>query len=156
IYTSQWDNYPKQKSVQLNGSAFHIYLLMAGSTNPMQSRIANGLVIVTYKDGSADTLQLINPQTWWPIEQDYMDDGYAFTTSVVKPLRVHLKTGLITNNYTHYTNIKGFSNKAIDGGAATVLDMPLQASKQLQSLTIKTLTNDVVIGLMSATLIRNK
>lgn len=155
IYTSQWDNYPNQKTLQLNGSASHIYLLMAGSTNPMQSRMTNGLVIATYKDGSADTLQLINPQTWWPIEQDFMDDGYAFTTSALKPLRVHLKTGLITNNFNHYTSIKGFSNRAIDGGAATVLDMPLQGSKRLQSLTIKTLTNDVVIGLMAATLIRN-
>ena len=121
----------------------------------MQSRITNGQVIVAYKDGSADTLQLNNPETWWPIEQDYMDDGYAFTIGTVKPLRVHLKTGLITNTFNRYTSIKGFSNRAIDGGAAKVLDMPLQLSKQLQSLTIKTLANDVVIGLMSATLIRN-
>ena len=44
---------------------------------------------------------------------------------------------------------------AIDGGAATVLDMPLKASKTLKSLTLKTLANDVVIGLMSVTLQRN-
>ncbi len=42
----------------------------------------------------------------------------------------------------------------IDGGAAKVLDMPLNASKELQSLTLKTITNDVVIGLMSVTLQR--
>jgi hypothetical protein len=35
--------------------------MMAGSTNPMQSRIDNGLVIATYRDGSTDTLHLENP-----------------------------------------------------------------------------------------------
>lgn len=154
IYTSQWDNYPKNVSVKLSGSASYMYLLMAGSTNPMQSRMTNGLVVARYNDGTADTLSLINPQTWWPIEQDYMDDGYAFTVGDSKPLRIHLKTGLITNNFNRYTSIKGFSNRAIDGGAATVLEMPLQSSKILESVEVKTLCNDVVIGLMSVTLVR--
>ncbi len=154
IYTSQWDNYPREASIKLNGSASHAHLLMAGSTNPMQSRIENGLVIAKYKDGSADTLKLVNPENWWPIEQDYLDDGYAFTVGATKPLRVHLKTGLITNNFNHFTSIKGYTTRAIDGGAAIVLDMPLQSSKTLESLTVKTLTNDVVIGLMSVTLVR--
>ncbi|MDI9365491.1 MAG: DUF4450 domain-containing protein [Flavobacterium sp.] len=155
IYTSQWDNYPKQVAIKLSGSASYMYLLMAGSTNPMQSRIANGLVVAKYKDGTADTLALINPQTWWPIEQDYLDDGYAFTVGATKPLRVHLKTALITNNFNHYTSIKGFSNRAIDGGAATVLEMPLQPTKMLENVELTTLCNDVVIGLMSVTLVRS-
>lgn len=154
IYTSQWDNYPKNVSVKLSGSASYMYLLMAGSTNPMQSRMTNGLVIARYNDGSADTLKLNNPETWWPIEQDYMDDGYAFTVGATKPLRIHLKTGLITNNFNRYTSIKGFSNRAIDGGAATVLEVHLQSSKTLESVEVKTLCNDVVIGLMSVTLVR--
>jgi len=35
-----------------------------------------------------------------------------------------------------------------------VLDLALDPAKQLQSLTVRTLCNDVVIGLMSATLER--
>jgi hypothetical protein len=35
-----------------------------------------------------------------------------------------------------------------------VLDLALDPAKQLQSLTVRTLANDVVIGLMSATLER--
>lgn len=42
IFTSQWDNYPKQVIIPLSGTASHAYLLMAGSTNPMQSRLTNG------------------------------------------------------------------------------------------------------------------
>jgi hypothetical protein len=43
---------------------------------------------------------------------------------------------------------------AIPGGAATVLDMPLNKDKILKSLELKTEANDVVIGLMSVTLVK--
>jgi hypothetical protein len=153
-FISQWDNYPKSIKVPLSGNASHIYLLMAGSTNPMQTRLTNGSVVVRYTDGSADTLQLENPTNWLPIEQDYYIDGNAFYASRVRPVRVHLATGLVTNDYNNYKSIKGFSNMAIEGGAATVLDLPLDASKELASLTVTAIANDVVIGLMSATLVR--
>jgi hypothetical protein len=42
----------------------------------------------------------------------------------------------------------------VEGGAATVLDVPLDNSKELKSLTVRALANEVVIGLMSATLAR--
>jgi hypothetical protein len=153
-FISQWDNYPKSVNVPLSGKASHVYMLMAGSTNPMQTRLVNGSVVVHYTDGSADTLELENPTNWLPIEQDYYIDGHAFNASRVRPVRVHLATGLVTDNYNNYKSIKGFSNMAIEGGAATVLDLPLDVSKELASLTVTAIANDVVIGLMSATLVR--
>ena len=155
LFTSQWDNYPKKIEVPLDGSASHLYLLMAGSTNSMQSRITNGAVVIQYTNGDADTLELCNPENWWPIEQDYIIDGYAFTTGTPFPLRLYLKEGKFDYGLKKYSAIKGFTNMAIDGGAATVLDMPLNPSKKLKSLTVETLANDVVIGLMSLTLQRN-
>ncbi|WP_324677474.1 DUF4450 domain-containing protein [Hymenobacter sp. GOD-10R] len=154
LFVSQWDNYKPEQTVPLKGKARHAYLLMAGSTNPMQTRLTNGEVTVTYADGSQETLALRNPENWWPIEQDYAQDGFAFTTDAPKPWRVHLQTGLITRDFDHYISIKGFSTRAIEGGAATVLDLPLDPKKKLKSLTVKALANDVVIGLMSATLVR--
>jgi hypothetical protein len=154
VFTSQWDNYPKEIFIPLNGKSSHAYFLMAGSTNPMQSRLVNGEVITEYKDGSSDTLLLKNPENWWPIEQDYYEDGFAFTIGAPKPLRVYLKTGEDSRTFNKFITIKGFSNRGIDGGAATVLDMPLNPSKELKSLHLKTIANDVVIGLMSVTLAR--
>jgi hypothetical protein len=61
----------------------------------------------------------------------------------------------MTRDFSQYTSIKGFSTRAIDGGAATVLEIPLDPKKKLKSLTLKALANDVVIGLMSVTLARN-
>jgi len=128
--------------------------LLAGSTNPMQSRITNGKIVVRYIDGTGDTLLLRNPENWWPIEQDYYDDGFAFTTNREKPDRLYLKTGKFDKKLPQYSSIRGFSNMAIDGGAATVLNLYLDKEKTLQSLTIHAIANDVVIGLMAATLIR--
>ncbi len=155
VFTSQWDNYPDSVVIPLTGRASHTYLVMAGSTNPMQSRLVNGEVRVQYTDGSADTLWLKNPENWWPIEQDYYTDGYTFTTGATTPLRLYLKSGRIATTAPEYTTIKGFSNRAIDGGAATILDMPLKADKELKSISVHALANDVVIGLMSVTLVRN-
>ena len=121
----------------------------------MQARMTNAAVTVTYQDGTTSVLDIKSPQNWWPIEQDDDNDGFAFNTDAPKPLRVYLKTGEVTDNYTkRYTSIKGFSNRAVDGGAGTVLDLPLDNNKQLKSLQLHTLTNDVVIGLMAATLMR--
>jgi len=120
----------------------------------MQTRLVNGELRVRYTDGSIDTLALINPQNWWPIEQDYFVDGIGFTTNAPRPLRLQLKTGKVVSTPQEYSTIKGFTNMAIDGGAATILDMPLNRNKDLLSVSLHTFANDVVIGLMSVTLAR--
>lgn len=153
VYTSQWDNFPDSVSLPLSGSASHVYLLMAGTTNHQQSQMVNGIVYIHYQDGSKDSLELINPINWWPIEQDYMDDGFAFKSGP-RPYRLIFKTGELTRNFNSYSSIKGFTNMGIEGGAGTVLDIPLNKEKKLSALTLKTLTNEVVIGLMSLTLQR--
>jgi hypothetical protein len=42
----------------------------------------------------------------------------------------------------------------IEGGAASLLDLPLNPQKELKSLRLRTLSNDLVIGLMGITLNR--
>ncbi|GAA3783195.1 DUF4450 domain-containing protein [Flavobacterium ginsengiterrae] len=153
-FTSMWDNFPESINIPLNGKASRAYFLLAGTTNPMQSRITNGEITIHYTDGTSEILPLKNPENWWPIEQDYFTDGLAFTTDAPKPLRVYFKTGEISRDFKDFKTIKGFSNYGVDGGAGTILDLPLNKNKTLKSLTLKTIANDVVIGLMSVTLIR--
>lgn len=153
-FTSMWDNYPDSIVIPLTGNSFHAYFLMAGSTNPMQSRIENGEIIINYTDGTSEYLPLRNPQNWWPIEQDYYVDDYAFTTDAPRPIRISLKTGNEIPKDYKYSGIRGFSNFGIDGGAATVLDLLLDNKKKLKNLVLKTIANDVVIGLMAVTLVR--
>ena len=40
------------------------------------------------------------------------------------------------------------------GGAASVLDLPLDPARELGSLTLRTLSNEVVAGMLAATLVR--
>lgn len=151
-YTSLWDNYPNSVSVPLQGqTASGVYLLMAGSTNHMQCRHVNGVVTVSYTDGSSETLSLVNPENWAPIEQDFYFDGLAFKSNAPRPYRVVLSSGLVSNQLEKDLKLKGFNDRRIPGGAATILYLPLQ-DKPLQSLNIEAKANDVVIGLMGATL----
>lgn len=151
-YTSLWDNYPDSISVPVSGSASTAWLLMAGSTNHMQSRIANGIVVAQYKDGTADTLQLVNPDNWCPIEQDYYIDGKAFQTAQPRPYRISFETGKVSRDLGRLLNIQGVYGREIPGGAATMLRMPLNQRKKLRAIVVRTLSNDVVIGLMAITL----
>jgi hypothetical protein len=157
VFTSQWDNFPKSVEIPVTGKGRKVYFLMAGSTNPMQSQITNGTITVGYSDGSSTELELKNPVNWWPIEQDLFDDNFAFEIPDDKiPYRVQLKTGELYKggSLTKYSEIKGVSSRAVEGGAATILDLPIDPNKELKSIKLTAVSNDVVIGLMSATVLK--
>ncbi len=151
-FTTLWNNYPDSVKVSLNGKADGIYLLMAGSTNHMQCHQENGVVNVIYQDGSRECLPLVNPENWAPIEQDFYFDDIAFRSTAPRPYRVVLSTGLVSNQLEKDLQLKGFNDRRIAGGAATILYLPLDKQKELKELTVETRANDVVIGLMGATL----
>jgi hypothetical protein len=153
-FTSLWDNYPDSLSVPLTGKASHAYLLMAGSTNHMQSRMVNGLVTVTYTDGTESVLKLINPETWAPIERDYFTDEFSYKMNRPRPYRVILKTGKVARNLENEIKGDALDARMIDGGGAIILDLPLNKNKELKLLTLNTKANEVVIGLMGVTLER--
>lgn len=152
-FTSLWDNYPDSLTVSLKGKASRAYLLMAGSTNHMQCHIDNGLIRVYYKDGTCDKVALRNPDNWAPIEHIFFEDGLAFNRHVLALYRLRLKTGEISNNFGEELGFPGASRE-LDGGAAILLEMPLNPDKKLSHLVLETLSNDVVIGLMGITLQR--
>ncbi len=151
-FVSLWDNYPDEQLIPLQGKAASAYLLMTGTTNHMQSHIDNGEVIVNYADGSTTRMPLRNPENWCPIEQDYFTDGKAFDTGAPRPYRICLGTGDAGRDLGKILDIKGVYGREIPGGAAQMLRMPLDSQKELSSLVVRALSNDVVIGLMAVTL----
>jgi hypothetical protein len=151
LFTSQWDNYPREATVPLAGRASRAYLLMAGSTNWMQSRLDNGEVVVAYTDGTTERLALHNPVNWWPIDQDYFIDDHQFRRPEPIPPRVDLRTGRV--RLPDPAAFRG-QGGGVPGGAATVLELPLDPAKTLRSLTVRALANEVVVGLMAVTLAR--
>ena len=152
LFTSLWDNYPDSSTISLSGTASHAYLLMAGSTNHMQCHIANGIIRIHYADGTSQATELTNPDNWCPIEQDFYVDGKAFQVPAPRPYRLHLKSGKVSRDLGKELNITGVYGREIEGGAGILLDIPLDDSKELKGLTLETLSNDVVIGIMGITL----
>lgn len=153
-FTSLWDNFPRRIEIPLKGKASKAYLMLAGTTNHMQCHIDNGYITAHYADGSKDTLKLITPENWCPIEQDYFVDGKAFRLKTPRPYRIHLKSGLISNNLEKDLKISGVYGRRIDGGAGVLLEMPLQAEKELSAISVEAKANEVIVGLMAITLQR--
>ena len=151
LFLSYWQQHQPSQKIALHGRARGIYLLMAGSTTPQCSRMSHGVVTVAYTDGATTTLELRNPETWWPIEQDYLLDDYLFVDNAPLPPRVNLRDG-----YTRILDPVTFkgTGRSVPGGAATILHLPLDPSKDLAALQIEAKLYGIVVALLAATLAR--
>ena len=169
VFSSLWDNYPDEVSVPIctkSRSYNAAYLMMAGTTNNMQSRIDNALVMAEYEDGSCDTLRLENPINWPTVNEEFIFDGKAFWSAPVMPLRFRLDNGrvgrqinarellsVIPSKHDGKEKKIGDNNRyAIDKGAGVILKMPLDPARKIRAIRVKTLSNDIVVGLMAVTL----
>jgi hypothetical protein len=151
LFLSYWTQDERAATIALSGRARGIYLLMTGSTLPQCSRMQHGTVTVAYRDSGSAKLILRNPETWWPIEQDYLLDDYLFVNNAPLPTRVDLRTG-----QTRVIEPVSFHGKgrAVPGGAATILHLALDPAKDLATLQIEADLYGIVVGLMAATLVR--
>jgi len=151
LFLSYWDQDQTNLKISLSDRAHGIYLLMAGTTLPQCSRVQHGTVTVTYKDETSATLALRNPETWWPIEQDYLLDDYLFVNNAPLPPRVDLRTG-----QTRVLDPAAFHGKGrpVPGGAATILHLPLDPTRDLASMKIEVELYGIVVALLAATLAR--
>ncbi|MGN1228303.1 MAG: DUF4450 domain-containing protein [Prevotella sp.] len=171
VFSSLWDNYPDEVIIPITTKAKSYdaaYLMLAGTTNNMQSRIDNALIIAEYEDGSADTLHLENPINWPTINGEYIFDDHAFWSAPVMPLRFRLDNGMAGRHINSKEllsvapskpddkeKIIGEDNRYnIDKGAGVILKMPMNSARRISTLRIKTLSNDVVVGVMAITLQR--
>lgn len=154
-FTSLWDNYPSSLTIKVKSQKASVaHILLAGSTNHMQTHIDNALIIAHYNDGTSDTLRLIPPFNYCPIEQDYYVDGKAFQTVEPRPVRICFGTGTVSRNLGTALSIKPDEvyGREIPGGAAQMLSMPLCPTKKLQSFSLVPVANDIVVGIMGITL----
>jgi hypothetical protein len=151
VLLSYFKPYAPSLSVPLNGNASGVYLLLTGTTLPQLSRVENALATVNYTDGSSASLSLRNPETWWPIDQDYMIDDYMFALDAPLPPRVDLATGV-----TRVLNIATFKGKGgdVEGGAATIVHLPLNPARSLASLKVEVSLYPMVAALLAVTLVR--
>jgi len=140
-FTSLWDNWPCSVTVPVGKQAEAVWLLVCGSTNPMQTRIANAEVRFHYADGQVEKLELVPPLNFWSLcpwcaesrfstRADYNYKSDAFCLPKEPPPTVQLG----------------------ENCRAMVLSWKLRPGVKLESLTFETLSQDVVIGLMGVSL----
>jgi hypothetical protein len=142
---------PTAITAPLSGHARGLYLLLTGTTLPQCSHMDHATVTASYSDGGTAKLALRNPETWWPIEQDYLLDDYLFINDAPLPPRVDLRSGA-----TRILDPVAFKGKGrnVPGGAATILHLPLDPARELRSLKIEVELYGIVVAVLAATLER--
>jgi len=129
-FTSLWDNWPAAVVVPVAETGEVAWILVCGSTFPMQTRIANAEIRFRYADGVVETLEIVPPLNFWSLcpwggnDYDYSTDGFCLPKE--PPLAVQL------GNHCR----------------AIALSWPLRRRVELREVTLETLSPDVVIGLM--------
>ncbi|HEU5340644.1 DUF4450 domain-containing protein [Edaphobacter sp.] len=152
IFLSHWQQDRSSIEIPLSGKASSLYLLLAGTTFPQCSRMTHAVIRAHYIDGSSSTLELRNPENWWPMEQDYLIDDYLFVDEAPCPPRVDLRTGSV--RILDPISFRG-KGTTVEGGAATIVELALDPDRPLRNLSIEVKLYGIVVGVLSATLVRS-
>ena len=135
-FTSLWDNWPRSVTVPVNQAAEMAWVLVCGSTFPMQTRIANAEIRFRYADGEEEKIELTPPENFWTLcpwgGEDYNYELDTYCLPKQPPPTVQLGTNC----------------------RAMVLSWKLRPGVDLKEVTLETLSQDVVIGLMGVSLMR--
>jgi hypothetical protein len=151
VFLSRFEPDHATQKIPMSGFARRIFILVTGTTVPQCSRMVHATMTVRYKDGSSERLEMRNPETWWPIEQDYLLDDYLFCSDGALPLRVDLSTG--RTRLLEPASFKG-KGRLVKGGAATVLHLELDPAKELNFVEFEVELYGIVAALLGITLER--
>ena len=141
-FTSLWDNWPDLVTVPVNQSGEAAWFLICGSTTVMQTRISNAVLRLKYADNVEETLELIPPYNYWNLSpitgisnssqfggSYYNQASEAYSVPTPWPMTVQLGTNC----------------------NAMVLNRKLRPGVVLTSVTLETLSQESVVGLMGVT-----
>jgi Domain of unknown function (DUF4450) len=145
-FTSLWHNWPAKIVVPVNQKGKAVWLMIAGSTNPMQCNIANAEIIFTYTDKSRDTLSLTPPLNFWSLTP----------YNIKSPSPGVVSRGDYTNETDLFAVPKPWPQiiQLGENCRAVLLSRKLKEGIALKDITLQTLSQEVVIGLMGVTLMK--
>lgn len=145
-FTSLWDNWPKKITVSVQQKGQAIWLMAAGSTNQMQCDVTNAIIIFNYADKSRDSLSLVPPYNYWNLSPINIKAGAAGQAS----------RGDYTNVTDEFAVPKPWPQTVQLGEncRAMLLNRKLKSGVTLESVTLQTLSQEVVVGLMGITIMK--
>ena len=132
-FTTQYDNFPRTVHVPVRRSGRAAWFLVAGTTNPFQTKIANAVLRLRYADGVEERLELVPPQNYWMLsdkEWYYRAGTDDFCLPHPSPPMVQL------------------GNEC----RAMVLNRVMRPGVVLESVELETLSQEVVVGLIALTI----
>jgi len=130
-FVSLWDNWPREVSFPVGQQGEAIWFLLCGTTNPMQCRIANARLRLSYADGITEDVDIIPPLNFWTLcplgirDYEYQRDGFALPAT--PPPLVQLGN-----------NCRG-----------VLLNARLRQGVELKQVTLEALSQEIVIGVMA-------
>ena len=146
-FVSRWDNFPDSITVPVNARAKAAALLLCGTTNPMQCGAENVRLIFEYANGEKDEVPISNPTEFWslcPLNAMPNSDDQVLTTS---------------SDYDYALSafcLPKTPPETIQLGEncrAVVIRWKTRENETLKSVTLRAVAKEIVIGLMSLTLI---
>ena len=163
-FTSLWDNWPRSITVPVNKEAAAVWLLICGSTFPMQTRIANAAVHFRYADGQIEILELVPPLNFWSlcpwcaVDHNYQHQqewdafpyvALAHEAAIAKAADYNYESDAFALPKQPPPTVQLGRNCR-----AMVLSWNLRRGVKLQDVTLETVSQDVVIGLMGVSLMQ--
>ncbi len=143
-FTSMWDNFPKKIDFQVNKTGNAIYFLVSGSTNVMQCQIANAVIRLNYSDGETDSLELVPPINYWnlsTIDSHATAPGQGSRTDYTSEIDRFCMPAKFPETVQLGENCR-----------AMLLNLKMRKGVELKSVTLETLSQEVVVGLMGITI----
>ena len=120
-------------TVPVDQSAAAVWVLVAGSTQPLQGRIANSVIRFRYADGVEERLDLVPPLNFRMLchwATDYNQESDSFALGDTPPLMVQLGSNC----------------------RAMLYGWRLREGVNLKEVTLEALSQEVVVGLMGVSL----
>jgi hypothetical protein len=143
-FTSLWDNYPAKMNFTVNITGKAIYFLICGSTNVMQCQIANAVIRLNYADGLSDSLELVPPVNYWnlsTIEAHAAGPGQASVSDYNSRANSFCMPAKLPETVNLGENCR-----------AMLLNLKMNRGVELKSITLETLSQEVVVGIMGITI----
>jgi hypothetical protein len=145
-FTSMWDNYPLKIDFPVNKSGDAVWFLVSGSTNVMQCQIANAVIRLYYADGVADSLELVPPVNYWnlsTIDSHATAPGQGSRTDYTSEIDRFCLPARLPETVRLGENCR-----------AMLLNLKMRKGVALKSVTLETLSQEVVVGLMGISVMK--
>ncbi len=147
-FTSMWDNYPGKIDFPVNKQGDAIWFLVSGSTNVMQCQIANAVIRLHYADGQTDSLELVPPVNYWnlsTIDSHATAPGQGSRTDYTAEIDRFCLPAKLPETVRLGENCR-----------AMLLNLKMRKGVMLKSVTLETLSQEVVVGLMGISVMNVK